>query len=222
MLAREIQSMPPSPELFVPVPLSSPPPVPSPSSPPPSVPFTSSDTHFTNDNTDISNISSDTSGDGDQGGTSAALIITFEVVFSVFVFCVVAGCYIFGIHRRNRLKRMQQEQEMQAAAAQTVCTESMLERAFQRHERRLFDHFYTPTRHNSSTSIEQQPQDPPPYWPPDPLLQLPERAVTRLSQALLVSSLHPLPKYSDLDVSSSSPPSYPPSSSDNHAHHHPT
>lgn len=68
MLIRDIQSIPPSLEPSVPVSVS------PPRSPPPAPPSSSSDSAFTDGNTDINNVSDNTSGDGGQGGTSAALV----------------------------------------------------------------------------------------------------------------------------------------------------
>ena len=152
-------------------------------------------------------------------------IIVFEVVFSVLVFGIVAGCYVFGIRRRKRNRQFQRDMESQYAAAQAACSESMLERALEHHERRMIRHLHMfrsssrqsssmteTTLHTSETSstviatdtttnnlllatttprpsTRNNNNDPPPYWPPDPTLRLPEHAVARFSQALLMSHL---------------------------------
>lgn len=107
------------------------------------------------------------------------------MVFSVFVFGVVAGCYIFGMRRRRRQRQLQREYDQQYAAAQQACSESMIERAYNRHEQlpptiRLY------TNDSSAASSMLQL---PPYFPPDSTLRLPEHAVARLSQAMLMAHM---------------------------------
>ncbi|KAI8142574.1 hypothetical protein BJV82DRAFT_714147 [Fennellomyces sp. T-0311] len=148
----------------------------------------------------------------DSGGggtdTSAACIIAFEVVFSVFVFGIVAGCYVFGMRRRRRHRQLEREREQQYAQAQSACSESMLERALDRHERRMLHHLHmldpssrqsssvTTSTNNTTTNLPV----PPPYWPPDPTLRLPDQAVARLSQALLMAHMARTPLFHDMNA----------------------
>ncbi|ORX52363.1 hypothetical protein DM01DRAFT_1336727 [Hesseltinella vesiculosa] len=114
----------------------------------------------------------------DPGSTSSAMIITFEVVFSVAIFLVVAGCYFFGIQRRKRQRKANMDQY-----------DAMVERALTRHEQTLMRHM---RRHSSTISVETTHLVPPPPYQTavnDPINRLNEHDVHRLSQALLSTHL---------------------------------
>lgn len=136
-------------------------------------------------------------------------IVAFEVVFSVFVFGVVAGCYIFGMRRRRRQRQLQREYDQQYAAAQQACSESMIERAYNRHE-----HQPVHLNMNDSTQSFATSSMLPPYFPPDSTLRLPEHAVARLSQAMLMAHVGrnhiPQPLYTQSSVSLPSSSATPP------------
>ncbi|KAI7857221.1 hypothetical protein BDC45DRAFT_566743 [Circinella umbellata] len=155
----------------------------------------------------------------------AAYVIALAVVFSVFAFSIGAACYVFIIRRSKRHRKFQREMERQYVAAQAACSESMLERALEHHEKLMVRHLHMLssssrqpssmtestqcTAATSSTVIEtstttnnllpatselasymhKNNNHPPRYWPPDPTLSLPEHAVARFSQALLMSHL---------------------------------
>ncbi|KAG2228021.1 hypothetical protein INT45_012045 [Circinella minor] len=154
----------------------------------------------------------------------AAYVIALAVVFSVFAFSIGAACYVFIIRRSKRDRKFQREMERQYVAAQAACSESMLEKALEHHERLMVRHLHmlgsssrqpSPmtestqcTTATSSTviatnttnnllpataelalSMHKNNSDPPRYWPPDPTLSLPQHAVARFSQALLMSHL---------------------------------
>ncbi|KAI8067488.1 hypothetical protein BC940DRAFT_300869 [Gongronella butleri] len=112
---------------------------------------------------------------------SSAMIITFEVVFSIVIFAVVAGCYCFGIQRRNRLRKAKMEQY-----------DAMVERALTRQEAVVTRHLQ---RHPSSTSIDtfnsMFAPPPPPYGSEGNASthRINEHDVHRLSQALLTTHL---------------------------------
>ncbi|ORX52365.1 hypothetical protein DM01DRAFT_1060763 [Hesseltinella vesiculosa] len=114
----------------------------------------------------------------DPGSTSSAMIITFEVVFSVAIFLVVAGCYVFGIQQRKRRHKVNMDQY-----------DAMVERALTRHDQTLMRHM---RRHSSTISIDTTHLIPPPSYQTavnNPVNRLNDRDVHRLSQALLTTHL---------------------------------
>ncbi|KAI9304508.1 hypothetical protein BJ944DRAFT_84287 [Cunninghamella echinulata] len=140
--------------------------------------------YLVNNNTDVTLHTNDNS--GNNNGSSAAMIISFEVIFSVAIFAVVAMCYFLGIKKRNKLRKAKIEHY-----------ENMVERALTRHEqlltRRLHESNSSATVTSTSTFTNSNiNNDPPPYFPRanDPNCpQLLEKDVSRLSQALLAMHL---------------------------------
>ncbi|KAI8391461.1 uncharacterized protein BYT42DRAFT_556916 [Radiomyces spectabilis] len=134
-----------------------------------------------------------------QSNTSSTLIIAFEVVFSIFIFSVVVGCYTFGIRRRNKQRKLEAERRQNLL----LCTDSMVEHALYSHEAQLAL-AAQPSMISSSSLLTAPPTlSPPPYHPPNPSMRLSDEAVSRLSQSLLQLHLRDLcPSASSLPISS--------------------
>ncbi|CDH58324.1 predicted protein [Lichtheimia corymbifera JMRC:FSU:9682] len=88
------------------------------------------------------------------------------------------------MRRRRRQRQLQREYDQQYAAAQQACSESMIERAYNRHEQHI-----RLCMNDASSSATSSMLQLPPYFPPDSTLRLPEHAVARLSQAMLMAHM---------------------------------
>lgn len=96
----------------------------------------------------------------------------------------------------------EEEKKARLRTLQAACTESMLERAYARNERPIH-------------SIIQD--DPPPYFPHDSTLRVPDHAVTRLSNALLRAHTMQRQPLSELSLHTAAVPNdFPPKYSDLH------
>ncbi|CAO3593245.1 unnamed protein product [Absidia cylindrospora] len=131
-----------------------------------------------------------------DSNVSSAMIISFEVVFSVAIFGIIMACYFVGIRRRNRLREARSREY-----------DTMVERALTRQQEqpRPFSH-HQAADSSSTLNSSYFNHRPPPYSPPttdDPTCQrLSERDVSRLSQAMLtnhINSSH-LPRYNDIII----------------------
>ncbi|CAO3618737.1 unnamed protein product [Cunninghamella blakesleeana] len=151
-------------------------------------------------------------------GSSSALIISFEVLFSVAIFAAISMCYFLGIRKRNRLRKAKIEQY-----------ENMVERAIKRHEQLLSRRLHQSDSSATVYSNSNINNEPPPYFPRanDPNCpQLLEKDVSRLSEAILATHLaryakYPLPSPSSSPSSSSASNTYqlPPKYSESSPYH---
>ncbi|ORZ15152.1 hypothetical protein BCR42DRAFT_452019 [Absidia repens] len=132
-----------------------------------------------------------------DSNVSSAMIISFEVVFSVAIFGIIIACYFVGIRRRKRLREARSREY-----------DTMVERALTRQQEQPRPFSHHQAADSSSTLDSYFNHRPPPYSPPtadDPSCQrLSERDVSRLSQAMLTNHINQqsnsshLPRYNDL------------------------